>query len=54
MRLLNSYRISGLEPFGGKYGQAANESFDPLLEAVCAENNLQFDYHMPVADKPDL
>ncbi len=26
----------------------------PLLEAVCAENNLQFDYHMPVADKPDF
>ena len=26
----------------------------PLLEAICAENNLQFDYHMPVADKPDF
>ena len=26
----------------------------PLLEAACAENNLQFDYHMPVADKPDF
>jgi len=24
------------------------------LEAVCAENNLQFDYHMPVAEKPDF
>jgi hypothetical protein len=26
----------------------------PALEAVCAENNLQFDYHMPVAKKPDF
>jgi hypothetical protein len=26
----------------------------PVQEAVCAENNLQFDYHMPVADKPDF
>ncbi len=26
----------------------------PLLEAACAENNLQFDYHMPVAQKPDF
>jgi hypothetical protein len=24
------------------------------VEAICAENNLQFDYHMPVADKPDF
>jgi hypothetical protein len=26
----------------------------PLLEAACAENNQQFDYHMPVAEKPDF
>jgi hypothetical protein len=26
----------------------------PVLEAVCAENNLQFDYHMPVAETPDF
>ena len=27
---------------------------EPFLEAACAENNLQFDYHMPVAEKPDF
>ena len=27
---------------------------EPILEAVCAENNLQFDYHMPVAKRPDF
>jgi hypothetical protein len=28
---------------------------DPYLEDVCAENNLHlFDYHMPVAEKPDF
>jgi hypothetical protein len=26
----------------------------PVVEVICAENNLQFDYHMPVADKPDF
>jgi hypothetical protein len=26
----------------------------PLKEEICAENNLQFDYHMPVAEKPDF
>ncbi len=26
----------------------------PIMEAVCAENNLQFDYHMPVANRPDF
>jgi hypothetical protein len=26
----------------------------PLREDVCAENNLQFDYHMPAADHPDF
>ena len=26
----------------------------PLKEDICAENNLQFDYHIPVADKPDF
>jgi hypothetical protein len=26
----------------------------PLLEAACAENNQQFEYHMPVALKPDF
>jgi hypothetical protein len=26
----------------------------PLAVEVCAENNLQFDYHMPVAEKPDF
>jgi hypothetical protein len=25
-----------------------------VVEAVCAENNLQFDYHMPMAEKPDF
>jgi hypothetical protein len=24
----------------------------PMAENVCAENNLQFDYHMPVANRP--
>jgi hypothetical protein len=24
------------------------------VEAICAENNLQFDYHMPVAKTPDF
>ena len=24
------------------------------VEAICAENNLQFDYHMPVASAPDF
>jgi hypothetical protein len=27
---------------------------EPMLEDVCAENNTQFDYHTPVADKPDF
>ena len=27
---------------------------DPILEAICAENNLQFDYHMPMAKNPDF
>ena len=27
---------------------------NPLQEAICAENNLQFDYHMPEADRPDF
>jgi hypothetical protein len=26
----------------------------PVQEAVCAENNQQFDYHMPVAQTPDF
>ena len=26
----------------------------PVVEAVCAENNQQFDYHMPEADRPDF
>lgn len=26
----------------------------PLEVEICAENNLQFDYHMPVAGKPDF
>ena len=26
----------------------------PFVEAACAENNLQFDYHMPVANRPDF
>ena len=27
----------------------------PLAEFICAENNTHlFDYHMPVADKPDF
>jgi hypothetical protein len=26
----------------------------PLKEEICAENNLQFDYHMPVSEKPDF
>jgi hypothetical protein len=26
----------------------------PMREEVCAENNLQFEYHIPVADKPDF
>jgi len=26
----------------------------PIMEAICAENNLQFDYHMPRAEKPDF
>ena len=26
----------------------------PLAVEVCAENNLQFDYHMPVAERPDF
>jgi len=26
----------------------------PLKEEVCAENNLQFDYHMPAAQTPDF
>jgi hypothetical protein len=26
----------------------------PLEVEICAENNLQFDYHMPVAEKPDF
>jgi hypothetical protein len=26
----------------------------PLEVEVCAENNLQFDYHVPVAEKPDF
>jgi hypothetical protein len=26
----------------------------PLQEQVCAENNLQFDYHMPTANTPDF
>jgi hypothetical protein len=26
----------------------------PMAENVCAENNLQFDYHMPVANRPDF
>ena len=26
----------------------------PFVEMACAENNLQFDYHMPVAKKPDF
>jgi len=27
---------------------------EPMLEEVCAENNTQFDYHTPVANKPDF
>jgi hypothetical protein len=27
---------------------------EPMLEEVCAENNIQFDYHTPVADTPDF
>jgi hypothetical protein len=27
---------------------------EPILEAICAENNEQFDYHMPMAAKPDF
>ena len=26
----------------------------PIQEAVCAENNQQFDYHMPTAARPDF
>jgi hypothetical protein len=26
----------------------------PFVEMACAENNLQFDYHMPMAAKPDF
>jgi hypothetical protein len=26
----------------------------PVQEAICAENNQQFDYHMPKADRPDF
>ena len=26
----------------------------PIMEAICAENNLQFDYHMPRAERPDF
>ncbi len=37
----------------------ANYSFRRITrpmnyEEVCAENNLQFAYHVPVADKPDF
>jgi hypothetical protein len=34
--------------------QRYNRVQQPLREEVCAENNLQFDYHVPVADKPDF
>jgi hypothetical protein len=34
--------------------QRYNRVQQPLREEVCAENNLQFEYHVPVADKPDL
>jgi hypothetical protein len=27
---------------------------EQILEDVCAENNQHFDYHIPVADKPDF
>ena len=26
----------------------------PLDEQVCAENNTQFEYHIPMANKPDF
>jgi hypothetical protein len=29
-------------------------SAEPVQEAICAENNLQFDYHMPVAARADF
>jgi hypothetical protein len=34
--------------------QVFRRSNGPLVEEICAENNLQFDYHMPVAEKPDF
>jgi hypothetical protein len=34
--------------------QRYNRVQQPLREEVCAENNLQFDYHVPVADRPDF
>ena len=27
---------------------------EPLAAEICAENNQQFDYHMPVAEQPDF
>ena len=40
------------EPWQGilRYRKTRN----PILEAVCAENNQQFDYHMPMAKTPDF
>jgi hypothetical protein len=34
--------------------QRYNRVQQPLKEDICAENNLQFEYHVPVADKPDF
>ena len=39
------------EPIAGRYRLVAQTAY----EKICAENNTNlFDYHMPVAEKPDF
>ena len=40
------------QPWSGKRRYRRVE--EPMAEDVCAENNQQFDYHMPMAEKPDF
>jgi hypothetical protein len=40
------------KPWSGK--RRCRPAQEQMLEDVCAENNLHFDYHIPVADKPDF
>jgi len=51
-----TFRVEDADTFYEPWSaiQRYNRVQQPLREEVCAENNLQFDYNMPVAERPDF